>query len=127
MRGLLVASLFCAVSACGSSTGPGKAGDPSLLFTNNLQSSYVYITWQDGQSIIGRDSIPPRTIGQCVRFLAQPDSAKWVVTATENGGLATETTPYFNPASRPAWDVVVTSSGSVGSPQIIARDVDTAC
>lgn len=123
---LFVALFLTLTAACGSSTAPGGAKDPSLLFTNNLDSSWVYITWRDGQVIEGRDSIAPRTRSQCVRFLAQPDSAYWTITAHENGGLATATAPYFNPASRPAWSVVVNSVGSVGSPSILVSDIDPA-
>lgn len=124
MRNIFIFALIL-TAACSSSTAPAsKAGDPSLLFTNNLDSGWVYITWRDGAVIEGRDSIAPRIASQCVRFTAQPDSAYWTITARENGGLSTATAPYFNPESRPAWSVVVSSSGSIGSPQILVKDID---
>jgi hypothetical protein len=129
MRNLSVLFLLFAALACGSSTAPGKAGDPSLLITNNLDASYVYITWQDGNAIVGKDSIPPRTANQCVRFLAQPDSAQWIITATENGATASQGGNFFNPADQPAWTVVVSSAGSTpgsGSPSIITHVIDPA-
>jgi hypothetical protein len=124
---LLVAALS---AACSSGTETSKAGDPSLLVTNDLPSSWVYITWQDGDAIIGRDSIPPQTSSQCVRFTAQPDSASWFITASEtnqSGHVVTSTQgpAWFNPADRPAWKIVV-SSGGGGSPFILAEDIDPA-
>lgn len=124
--------LLLAIAACGSSTDVKAGNDPSLLFTNNLDRDYVYITWQDGNAIVGRDSIPPHTVGQCVRFTAQPDSAYWSITATESNpnGLqpatANVTAPYFNPTDRPAWNVTVTSEYP-GSPAIRATLTDTPC
>lgn len=125
MRRLSVLIVALIAAACSSSTAPSKAGDPSLLFTNNLDSSWVYITWRDGAVIEGRDSIPPRTASQCVRFLAQPDSAYWTITAHDQGASSNVTAPYFNPATRPAWKVVV-SSGQT-SPFIVATLTNVAC
>lgn len=106
----LVAAFVLALAACGSSTDPSKAGDPSLLFTNDT-GSWVYVTWRDGDAIEGKDSVPPRTPSQCVRFLAQPDSAYWDISVNDPiGGSAEVTAPYFNPADRPAWRVTVSSS-----------------
>jgi hypothetical protein len=128
MRGLFAFCLL-AIVACGSSTEPGKAGDPSILVTNNLQSDWVYITWKDGQSVLGRDSVAPRTVDQCVRFLAQPDSAYWEAIATEKGstgtitsGVAGEPTEYFNPSSRPAWSLTVLEGALM-----LATEVATPC
>lgn len=119
-------ALAVLLTACGSSTAPSKAGDPSLLFTNNLPNDYVYVTWQDGEGIIGMDSVAPRTTNQCIRFLAQPDSAKWSVVATEAGQVSRQSYPWFNPANRPAWRVVV-SSLAPASPSILTTEVQTAC
>jgi hypothetical protein len=126
MKTLSVLFVVLILAACGSSTGPGKAGDPSLLITNDLTSDYVYITWKDGNAIVGRDSVAPRTANQCVRFLAQPDSAYWQATASDNGRVSTQSYPYFNPASRPAWKVVV-SVNPGNSPSILTTLVATAC
>lgn len=124
MKNLVVIASIVLFSACGSSTEP-KAGDPSLLFSNST-NSWVYITWQDGAAIFGHDSIPPRTDLQCVRFLAQPDSAVWHIEINDAiGGRAEQTAPYFNPADRPAWRVIVSSSSSGTS--IITTLIDTAC
>lgn len=113
------------VAACSSSTAPSKAGDPSLLFTNTT-GSWVYVTWQDGAAIFGKDSIPPRTDSQCVRFLAQPDSAFWHIEINDPiGGSAAQTAPYFNPADRPAWRVIVSSSSSGTS--ILTTLTDIPC
>lgn len=127
MRAVLCFVSLVALAACSSSTAPSSAGDPSLLFTNNLPSDYVYITWKDGNAILGRDSIPPRTASQCVRFTAQPDSAYWSITAseTQNGlptNTANATAPYFNPTSRPAWRVVVDDVSGV----VVIKATDTA-
>lgn len=131
MRSLFVLSLAF-LAACGGSTEPGKAGDPALLITNNLDHDFVYITWQDGDAIIGKDSVAPRTASQCVRFLAQPDSAKWIVTASEDRGGGQRSSAsvggvWFDPAARPAWTVVVNSGLPNSAPSIIANDVDVAC
>ena len=129
MRRFLSLVAVVALAACSSSsTGPAsKAGDPSLLITNNLQSDYVYITWQDGAAIIGHDSVAPRTANQCVRFTAQPDSAYWSITASDpNLGTSNMTAPYFNPSDRPAWNVVV-SEGTNASPAIVVTLVNTPC
>jgi ABC-type phosphate transport system substrate-binding protein len=120
--GLIVAALI--VAACGSSTAPGKAGDPSLLFTNNTDS-WVFVTWRDGITIAGADSVAPRTQSQCVRFLAQPDSAYWAIKVNTVDGSAEQTAPYFNPADRPAWRVIVSTDRSGAS--ILTTLVDTAC
>lgn len=127
MRTALVLLVF-ALAACGSSTEPkdGLAGDPSLRITNNLDHDWVYVDWQDGEAIIGRDSVAPGAVDQCVSFLAQPDSAKWVITATQTGGgnppaQSSVGGVYFNPADRPAWDVIV-DPNSNGSPLIMAWD-----
>jgi hypothetical protein len=129
MRTLLSLAAFAFLAACSSSTEPSKAGDPSLLFTNNLDHDYVYVTWQDGNAIFGRDSIAPRTANQCVRFTAQPDSARWVITAGETSpGSPTPTTSqggnWFNPEDRPAWNVVVNPGSGGGGPQIVAAEID---
>jgi hypothetical protein len=132
MRFISIIGAALVAAACSSSTSPvSKAGDPSLLFTNNLPNDYVYITWQDGNAIIGKDSIPPHTANQCVRFTAQPDSARWVITASETppGGsieTSSETAPWFNPAARPAWNVRV-DHNATGSPSIFASDTTAAC
>lgn len=112
--------------ACSSSTEPGTAGDPSLLFTNTLDNSYVYVTWRDGQEIFGRDSVAPHTANQCIRFLAQPDSAYWEVTVTEDAQTSAQSYDWFNPADRPAWNVVV-SHNTNGSPSIITTETDNPC
>lgn len=127
MRSFFCALLVSAVIGCSSSTEPNKAGDPSLLITNNLPFDYVYVTWQDGNAIIGRDSVAPMTALQCVRFLAQPDSAKWIITVTEHSGgsltWASVGGNWFNPADRPAWNVIVTSQFPPnGTPLIAAWD-----
>lgn len=124
MKRLLVL-LFCA--ACGSSTEP-LAGDPALLVTNDLDASWVFVTWKDGQGIIGRDSVPPRTASQCIRFTAQPDSAYWQISASENGHTTEQTAAWFNPSDRPAWSVHVYEGGGVVSvPVILAQDTEMAC
>jgi hypothetical protein len=125
MRTLLLSALFLPMIACGGSTEP-KGGDPSLLFSNST-SAPVYLTWQDGQQIFGRDTIPPHTVGHCSRFLAQPDSAQFEITASENGGLSTYTAPFFDPAARPAWTVDVSSDRTGGTPNITVNLVDTPC
>jgi hypothetical protein len=128
MRAVFAAACLFVLAACGSSTDPSKAGDPSLLITNNLDSTWVYITWRDGAVIEGRDSVPPRTASQCVRFLAQPDSAYWDVRVQVNTIVTTQTYPYFNPADRPAWRVVVyDKAGSPGPVSILTTLVDTPC
>lgn len=121
--------LLLAVAACGSSTEPRNhtlAGDPSLRITNNLDHDWVYVDWADGDAVVGRDSVAPRTVDQCVRFLAQPDSAKWIITATQTGNGFRPVTAsvggvFFNPADRPAWDVIVDPNGR-DSPLIMAWD-----
>src|SRR4051812_22094590 len=106
MRPILV-MLAIALTACSSSTEPSGAGDPSILVTNDLPSSWVYISWKDGNSVLGQDSVAARST-KCVRFLAQPDSAYWDATATENGYTTIVRSPEcFNPADRPAWRVTV--------------------
>jgi hypothetical protein len=127
MRASLVL-LILALAACGSSTEPNKAGDPSLLITNNMPADYVFVTWQDGNAIIGRDSVAPHTANQCVRFTAQPDSAKWLIVIMDSQlgvspDRATSTLggAWFNPADRPAWDVEVNPIPN-GSPLIFAWD-----
>lgn len=113
--------------ACGGSTEPGKAGDPSILVSNHLSSSWVYITWKDGQGVAGRDSVAPQTLNQCVRFLAQPDSAYWEARVNDDppgGGWAQQATPaWFNPADRPAW----TLQAYPGGPVLLAADAATPC
>jgi hypothetical protein len=121
MRTIGLLALVVILAACGSSTEPQRA-NVSLAFTNLLDTSWVYITWQNGMAISGRDSIPPRTNFQCVRFFAQPDSAYWQIKAHENGSLGTVTAPFFNPPDRPAWKVLVLHGGSSGSPLIEAWD-----
>lgn len=127
MRTLAVLLLSVAIVACGGSTEP-KGGDPSLLITNNLDHDWVQVVWQDGNSIFGRDSVPPRMANQCVRFTAQPDSAYWSITTTPtnaNGiqmGRFNQTAPFFNPADRPAWKVTVGTDGD-----ILAVEVQTPC
>ena len=101
-------ALAVLLTACGSSS-TGLAGDPSLLFSNST-ASWVYVTWRDGAVIEGKDSVPPHTNSQCVRFLAQPDSAYWDIKINDPiGGTAEQTAPYFNPADRPAWQVDISS------------------
>lgn len=120
---MLLIALF---AACGSSTdSDNRDGDPSLLFSNET-SVPVYLTWQDGNEIFGKDTIPPHTSAQCSRFVAQPDSAQFQIISTENGAQSTYTAPFFNPADRPAWTVAVTPSGS-GSPYILVTLVEIAC
>ncbi len=131
MRRLLAGLLF--VVACSGTTEPkSKAGDPSILVTNNL-GVYTYITWKDGQGIVGRDSVAGH-ITQCVRFLAQPDSAYWEASATEAVGGNPESTGtirnpavgFFNPADRPAWTLVVSDDG-YGNVRLLENEVATAC
>lgn len=124
----LLASAILFLSACGSSTDL-KAGDPSILVTNDLPSNWVYVTWKDGQGIVGRDSVAPRTANQCVRFLAQPDSAYWEASATENGSTEIIRSPtWFNPSDRPAWSLhVFAGSGPVPYPDMLQQDVAVAC
>jgi hypothetical protein len=128
MRSLFFALCVLTISACGSSTEP-KADDPSLLFTNNLDQP-VYLTWQDGQAILGRDTIPPHAVNHCSRFLAQPDSAYFQIVATEIYGgtplTSTITASWFNPADRPAWTVTVDFAAG-GSPFIYVSETDVAC
>lgn len=123
-------ALAVLLTACGSSS-TGLAGDPSILVTNDLQSSWVYVTWKDGQGIVGRDSVAPRTANHCVRFLAQPDSAYWEATATENGSLSTVRSPgpWFNPASRPAWSLHVYDDPKtpVPVPVMLQADASAEC
>jgi hypothetical protein len=116
------------LGACSGATGP-SAGDPSILVTNDLPSSWVYVTWKDGQGIVGRDSVAPRTVGQCVRFTAQPDSAYWEAVATENGATTIVRSPtWFNPSDRPAWSLDVTEGlGAVNVPAMRQADAQTPC
>lgn len=127
MRALL-AGLVLFVVACGSSTDLGNQRDPSLLFTNALGTP-VYLTWQDGEAILGRDTIPPHSVGHCSHFLAQPDSAYFQIVASndENGAQTVYTAPWFNPESRPAWTVDVTADRTGGSPNIVVNLVDEMC
>jgi hypothetical protein len=129
MRKLVVLLAAIAIAACSSSTAPNKAGDPSLLFTNNLDTP-VYLTWQDGTAIVGVDTIPAHAVNHCSRFTAQPDSAYFQIVATEidrgTPATTTVTAPWFNPATRPAWTVVV-SFNAQGSPIVLTALVDTPC
>lgn len=123
MRRLLV---LLSVLACSSSTG--LAGDPTILVTNDLPADWVFVNWKDGQGILGRDSVAPRTV-KCVRFLAQPDSAYWEATATENNSTTGVRSPsWFNPASRPAWTLRVFDDNSpVPVPAMLQADADVEC
>lgn len=123
---LLLASAVLVLAACRSSTEP--AGDPSILVTNDLPASWVYVNWKDGQGIVGKDSVAARTT-KCVRFTAQPDSAYWEAVATENGYTTTVRSPsWFNPSDRPAWTLGVTEGlGAVNVPQMLQADATTAC
>jgi hypothetical protein len=127
MRTLLLSALFLSIVACGGSTEP-NAGDPSILVTNDLPASWVYVNWKDGQGIVGRDSVAART-AKCVRFTAQPDSAYWEAYATENGYTNTVRSPaWFNPADRPAWTLAATEGlGAVNVPQLLQADASIAC
>jgi hypothetical protein len=127
MRALsLVALAF--VIACGSSTEPALAGDPSILVTNDLPSSWVYVNWKDGQGVLGRDSVAARAT-KCVRFLAQPDSAYWDATASENGYTTVVRSPsWFNPSDRPAWALHAREGiGTVNVPVLEQADASVAC
>lgn len=128
MRALPVLLIVAFLGACSSSTEPSKAGDPSILVTNDLPSDWVYITWKDGLGIVGRDSVAPRTASQCVRFLAQPDSAYWEATTVENGYSATVTSAeWFNPADAPAWSIHVFDGGNPAVPAILQSLTDIPC
>ena len=123
MKRLLV---ILGLVACGSSTD--LQGDPSILVTNDLPSSWVYVTWKDGQGILGRDSVAARST-KCVRFTAQPDSAYWEASATENGSTTIVRSPaWFNPADRPAWTLnVYEGNGPVPYPGMLQADTQTMC
>jgi hypothetical protein len=133
---VIIAAIALALTACGSSTEPkpGGAGDPSVLVINDLDHDYVYVDWQDGNAIVGRDSVAPHTANQCIRFLAQPDSAKLIVTATEttvgSGGVDpshSEGGNWFNPADAPAWTVSVSSGGAHNGPVFHLVETDIPC
>lgn len=123
MRYLLVLVVLC---ACSSSTA--VQGDPSILVTNDLPTSWVYVNWKDGQGIVGRDSVAAR-MQKCVRFTAQPDSAYWEATATENATTATVRSPaWFEPSARPAWSLhVYEGNGAVAVPIMLQEDVPQMC
>lgn len=118
--------LLLSTIACSSSTG--LAGDPSILVTNDLPNSWVYVSWKDGQGTLGRDSVAARTT-KCVRFLAQPDSAYWEASATENGYTNVVRSPaWFNPSDRPAWTLNVTEGiGAVNVPAMAQAEASTMC
>lgn len=128
MRALMV-GLVLTLAACGDSAGPNGLLDPSLLFNNQLNSP-VYLTWRDGNAIVGYDTIPAHTVNHCSHFLAQADSAYFEIVATDNVGGATATSivtaPWFHPEARPAWIVDITPVAG-GSPAISIREVDEMC
>jgi hypothetical protein len=129
----LVAVLGCVLlyTACShSATGP-KAGDPTVLVTNEVANSPLYFTWRDGQGVVGADTIPGGTIGRCERFTARADSAYFHDSisdaASASGNYSTYTAPWFDPAARPAFTMVVTSGAPYGGPQILVRDTTAGC
>jgi hypothetical protein len=131
MRRLQVISIIGTIlfaAACSSSTAPSKVGG-SLLFTNHL-SVPVYLAWQDGLQVIGRDTIPAGAVARCSRFLAQEDSAYFQITATNlTGGVPATTTytaPFFDPDDSPAWTVDVSADAN-GSPVVDVRLANAAC
>lgn len=117
--------LALVLTACGSSITDNGKLDPSLLFNNHL-SSPVYLTWQDGNAIIGYDTIPAGAIGHCSHFEAQADSAYFQIVATDHGATSTITAPWFHPLSRPAWTVDVTPN-TIDSPSILIKETDVMC
>lgn len=112
--------------ACSNSTEPKTRGlDPAVLITNHSNVP-LYFTWRDGQGIVGADTIPSQ-VTRCEHFLAQADSAYFHAEATENAGTSLYTQPWFNPATRPAWSMLVTSQVGGGSPLILVADTTGAC
>jgi len=114
------------LAGCANSTGPQALGnDPSVLITNTAGAT-LFFTWQDGQGVIGGDTIPSGIVDRCIRFLARPDSAYFHVAVTSDKGTSTITAPWFNPSARPAWTVRASPNAN-GSPLIIVADTTVAC
>lgn len=122
--------LTLVLTACGSDITDAGKFDPSLLFNNHL-SYPVYLTWQDGNAIVGYDTIPAGAMGHCSHFDAQADSAYFQIIATDyppglGAQTSTITAPWFHPLARPAWTVDVTANGNA-SPLILIQETDVMC
>lgn len=112
--------LLVLLAACGkSATGP-IIGDPTVLITNQT-TSVLHFEWRDGQGTVGRDSVVGG-MQRCEAFTARPDSAYFDASITDvsNGGVSIYTQPWFDPAARPAWTMLVTPTS--GGPSILVQD-----
>lgn len=108
LRRCLVLPLIL-LAACSGATGPARL-DPTVLITNHAQQDTLYFTWRDGQGIAGSVAVLP---GQqsCTRFLAQADSAYFEAHTPLNASAYTQA--WFDPATRPAWTMVVQTNGGI--------------
>lgn len=136
MRSSFLLPLITLLVACsGTATAPKtpvtppdttgtKLHDPTVDLYNNSPNR-VYFTWASGQAVLGADTVPPLT-HRCEAFTAVADSAFWEVldTSTATGSWAEEHTAYFDPATRPAWNVAISEDHGI---IIIAKDTTAEC
>jgi hypothetical protein len=116
-------ALLVLLAAC-DPTGLGI--DPTVDIENQTPWPAAF-TWQDGQSVLGRATIPGNT-RQCVRFFARADSAYWEIVASDltipsAPNTSVYTAPWFDPTARHAWSVLITVGS--GSPTILMRQDST--
>lgn len=121
-------------TGCGGVSDPQTQtpNAPSLLITNKLARDSVYLSWTgaDGR-LLSADTVGPGVSRRCSRL--QPvvsDSAHWALTATEVvGGLPLTsilTSNWYHVGDLRAVEAVVSSSGQLRSPDILAWDSATA-
>lgn len=135
MRLALMAGLAAVIVACSSKSATGlkppppdstprdtaKLKDPTVDIYSTVPNR-VYFTWASGQAVLGADTVPPMS-HRCEAFTAVADSAFWEIldSSALSGGWAEQHTNYFDPAARPAWNVLVSDSPN----GILIRVVDT--
>lgn len=117
--------ILVALAACGSPVGLGI--DPTVDIDNQTPWPASFV-WKDGQSVLGRATIPGST-RQCVRFFARADSAYWEITASDLSipsapNTSVYTAPWFDPDTRHAWSVLITPN-TPGSPTVVMRQDNT--
>ena len=105
-----------------------KLKDPTVdLYNNSADRAYFY--WRNGAAVLGADTVPAFT-HRCEAFTAVADSAYWQVIDTAvygpaSGAWAEQHTNYFDPTTRPAWNILVSEDRSGVS--IIAKDTTAEC